>query len=143
MTETVTLVADASNMSDMVNLQYRASFYLGLGYGAVYIGPDLLPDGKEIEGTFREDLVQSFDAERIQGFSKKDEDEDGPVMPSIKNPSVQPPHYLESAIGEGPSEGPDEYDDEEDSAVCAPPVLHHGRALKRAGFGFIMNVSRR
>lgn len=114
MTETVTLVADANDMTDMVNLQYRAAFYLGMGYGAVYIGPDVLPDGTEVANTFREDLVQSFDEHKIQGFTP-DDTTGLPVIPTIKNPSIEL-QGLADAIGDGPQdpEVPDEDEDEDE-----------------------------
>lgn len=112
------LIEFDNTLQDIVDATYRASFYLGLGYGMVYYGPkvvDVDEDGNSVES---EDAGSQMVLEYISelekvGFNRDKVKEGQPVSPTVKNPVVNQ-MVQESAIGTFQSESEEDEDYEEE-----------------------------
>lgn len=146
MKEMVTLVCDANDLNDIINLQYRAGFFLSIGYGAVYFGEDIDEEGNPVEGTLREDLVFTYDVPKTMGFNTTT-DSRNPIRPTIENPSVAPAMAGDPCVG---SEGCEEQECEEDEDdyedtdgmsmkdICyLPRGCRSGKVMRRSGADYI------
>lgn len=131
MRETVTLEC-VNDLQDVVNLIYRAGFYLSLGYGVSYYGPaiDVNEDGEEYEEENTLCLVLAMPDKKEVGICAKEDDDPKPLVPTILNPQItmETAQMLEPAIGTVGNEGLG--DDEEEETDIAKFLQVLGKRKK-------------